>query len=180
MLHKVFEYQESLMKKLHPVEVSLGYSPPLYPIDLGSRKAQDWFRLMSWYFTEELLEAMLAEKKDEAEELADALHFAVELCILAGIDADEVKAHAQLDMFDEVPWTYQLQDVLVPLGAANNLLKAKHWKLNPQETDPEKFKRHLREMLHRLLSYIRHHGYCFHTDYFAKHKINEQRIRDKY
>ncbi len=123
---------------------------------------------------------MLSPKAEEAEELADALHFGVELCILAGITADEIKAHSQLDMFDEAPWTYQLQDVLVPLGAANNLLKAKHWKRNPQETDPEAFKRHLKEMLHRLLSYIKHHGYCFHTDYFAKHQKNEERIQTGY
>jgi len=180
MLQKVFEFQRSLMEKLAPVETELGYTPPPVPLDFTSRAGQDWFRLMSWYLQEEMVEVWTATPQSLSEELADCLHFAVELCILAGITSDRIEALRQADQYEGLPWTYQMLDVSIALGLAVNMLKAKHWKRNPQVTDLEQFQAQVAQVLYRLLMVIRHQGHDFHAIYMAKHRTNEERIQNKY
>lgn len=179
-MHKIFAYQQSLMDKLAPVEISLGYTPPQVPLDFTQRQHQDWFRLMSWYLTEELVEALTATPEEKAEELADCLHFATELCILAGATPDDVEFHSRVDEYADAPWQYTLEDVLIALGMANNLLKAKHWKKNPQPTNLESFKTYLSGMLYRLVKHIEAQKLSPEDIYFAKHKKNEERIQTNY
>ena len=111
MLNKVFDFQRSLMEKLAPVEQSLGYTPPRIPLDFTQRAHQDWFRLMSWYLVEEISEAVHATPEELPEELADCLHFAVELCILADVTPEDLQPIFQMDLFDDIPAQFQLIDV---------------------------------------------------------------------
>lgn len=184
MLEKLFDFQASLMEKLAPVELELGYSPPPVPLDFSLRQSQDWFRLMSWYLTEEIVETLTAKPEETPGELADCLHFAIELCILAGITGQkaqaQLKAADQMDLFADFLKTYTLQDVLVDLGKAVNLMKAKHWKRNPQPTDVETVQLHLYNMLYKLILVIRTHSLEPETIYMAKHKMNEDRIQARY
>lgn len=180
MLHNLFVYQRSLMDKLAPVERALGYTPPPVPLDFNLRAHQDWFRLMSWYLVEEIVETQIAPKEMHSEELADCLHFAIELCILAGVSPEQVEAKAQLDMFEDAPRSYTLFDVTTALGAAVNLLKAKHLKRNPQSTNLELFRSRLAYTLYVLLRHILSHGYKADEIYMAKHKENENRIQTHY
>lgn len=184
MLKKLFEFQRGLMEKLAPVERELGYSPPPVPLDFRQRQHQDWFRLMSWYLTEEIVETLTSGPEEHSSELADCLHFAIELCILSGLDGEEFSRRfeqaEQLDLFEEAPEEYSLTDVLISLGLAVNLLKAKHWKRNPQDTDIPELQSHLFSMLYRLICVIRSEGYCYHDIYMDKHKVNEKRIETNY
>jgi len=184
MIEKLFEFQRGLMEKLAPVETELGYTPPPVPLDFAQRAHQDWFRLMSWYLTEEIVEALTATDDNRPEELADCLHFAIELCILAGVTGadmkDRIHLAEQLNFFEEHPWTYTLADVQVDLGLAANLLKAKHWKRNPQPTDPNRVKEHLSNMLYKLIQVMKGQGICYHQEYMKKHAENENRIKTHY
>lgn len=179
-MKEIFEKQRDLMEQLAPVEISLGYSPPAIPLDFSQRKDQDWFRLMSWYLVEEIVEAQMANPEDQPEELADCLHFATELCILAGVSPQEVQLYGQMDIFNEVPWQFTLSDVIVSLGTTNNMLKAKHWKKNPQPTDLKQFRAKVGYMLYQLVKCIEATGNHPDTIYFAKHKKNEERIQNNY
>ena len=178
------DFQASLMEKLAPVELELGYTPPQIPLDFSQRAHQDWFRLMSWYLTEEIVETLTAKPEEVSGELADCLHFAIELCILAGITGEKARgqlwAADQMNLFADFLEAHTLQDVLVDLGKAVNLMKAKHWKRNPQPTDAETVQLHLHNMLYKLIRVIRGHDLEPETIYMAKHKTNEDRIQARY
>jgi len=73
------------------------------PVDLDDRKGQARLKDFAWRVTEEIGEAMnclknrpwkqthmLTDREHYEEELADAFHFFVELCILSGIDSGKL------------------------------------------------------------------------------------------
>lgn len=179
-LTPIFKHQLSLMEKLKPVEISLGYTPPSIPLDFTIRAHQDWFRSYSWYLVEELVEAQTAPPALLAEEMADALHFAVELCIMADISPYRVESLIYLQSLDPCPELSTLNMIIVHLGLANNLLKAKPWKKEPKPTHIPTFQNHLMNSLISLLACFTQLGIDPHEEYFKKHKINEKRIRDGY
>lgn len=100
----IFTRQLELMEKYHPIEKANGLLVTEdVPIDLHSHKGQHRLKDFAWRITEELGEAMscLKNKPWKAtpmdtdidhykEEIADAFHFFVELCILSGIGAHEL------------------------------------------------------------------------------------------
>ena len=180
MLNKVFDFQRSLMEKLAPVEQSLGYTPPQIPLDFTQRAHQDWFRLMSWYLVEEISEAVHATPEELPEELADCLHFAVELCILADVTPDDIQLILQMDLFDDIPAQFQLIDVVSILGMAVNKLKGKHWKKQFAPPDMHQFQTLLANMLFRLVTIMWSHNVDPYAEYFKKHELNEVRIQNNY
>ncbi len=180
MLNKVFDFQRSLMEKLAPVEQSLGYTPPQIPLDFTQRAHQDWFRLMSWYLVEEISEAVHATPEELPEELADCLHFAVELCILADVTPDDLQPIFQMDLFDDIPAQFQLIDVVSILGMAVNKLKGKHWKKQFAPPDMHQFQTLLANMLFRLVTVMWSHNVDPYAEYFKKHELNEVRIQTGY
>ena len=179
-LTKIFEFQRSLMDSLKPVEIELGYTPPPVPLDLSIREHQHHFRMMSWYLVEEIVETKISHPEETAEEMADALHFAVELCILAGIDPSWIEALIRARSYEPYPEPQTLDHVILHLGMANNLLKAKHWKKVPKPTDQDQFRFHLKDMMVSLLRCFAQCGIDPSEEYFKKHKINEQRIQTGY
>lgn len=179
-LNRIFDFQRKLMYQLAPVEQSLGYTPPQIPLDFATRDGQDWFRRMSWFLVEEIVEANTAQPDQYAEELADCLHFAVELCILAGVTPSDVKTLFQINLFDDVPSTYCTQDVINSLGMAVNLLKGKHWKKQFSPPNLPLFQTLLANMLFRLINIMISRGIDPEAEYFKKHKENEIRIATGY
>ena len=180
MLDKVFDFQRSLMEKLAPVEQSLGYTPPSIPLDFTRRDHQDWFRLMSWYLVEEISETISAPAAELPEELADCLHFAVELCILAGVTPDDIQPIFQMDLFDDIPEQFELIDVISVLGMAVNKLKGKHWKKQFTPPDMHQFQTLLANVLFRLVKVMWSHNVDPYAEYFKKHQKNETRIESGY
>lgn len=180
MLHKIFEFQKDLIAKIRPVEQSLGYTPPQFPLDFAQRTDQDWFRMTSWYLVEEITEAMAATSEAYAEELADALHFAVELCILAGVVPDQMTVKFQLDMFESDPVHHTLPDVIRSIGLANQQLKHKPWKRNPQVPKVEQCQAYTADALFQLINHAMFNGIDIYAEYFKKHAENENRVATGY
>lgn len=174
-LYRIFEHQRDLMERLAPKELENGYLAPTPPLDLQLREHQQHFRLMAWFFTEEVVESLLASDEEHAEELSDVLHFLTELCILADVSPESVAA--VLIATDSRP---DVLDVLIQVGKAANRMKAKPWKSNPQPTDEEAVQRCLRTALAYLWKYIQAEGHDPHEIYFHKNEINKKRIQSGY
>lgn len=104
MLRQIFRKQFDLMAKYHEIEEKNGcLITPDVPVDLHSHKGQHRLKDFAWRVTEEMGEAMNCLKNKPwkvtpmatdvqhfREEIADAFHFFVELCILAGIGPDDL------------------------------------------------------------------------------------------
>ena len=103
-LEAIFSQQHHLMDKYKDIEArNLGSSYPLCPVDMNSCQGQQKLKDYAWRITEEIGESMSSLKNKPwksthvatdvdhyREELADAFHFFVELCILSGIEADDL------------------------------------------------------------------------------------------
>lgn len=100
-LEAIFKRQEELLQKFHQIEESHGLLPdPEIPVNLETHQGQAVIKSRAWNITEELAEAM-NELKNRPwkqrtypvnlakyyEEIVDAFHFFIELCILSGLDA---------------------------------------------------------------------------------------------
>ena len=85
-LESIFQRQKELAERFHRIETSnLGLTHSI-PIDLDSFHGQAVMRLFVTYFVEEMWEFNKAETADsQREELADALHFLVELMLMGGV-----------------------------------------------------------------------------------------------
>ena len=106
-LDLIFARQRELLERFHQIEAQHGLLPdPDVPVDITTHHGQAVLRSRAWNVTEELAEAMNELKNRpwkqktypvdlEAfyEELVDALHFFVELCILAGLSAQDLFDH---------------------------------------------------------------------------------------
>jgi len=102
-LEQIFKRQEELRKKYGPIETAKNLLPPLSDESIGNLDlslVQAHLKDFAWRLTEEIGEAMNCLKNkpwkqsematDSAhfyEELADAFHFFIEMCIIAGLDA---------------------------------------------------------------------------------------------
>ena len=179
-LAEIFQHQTHLARKFHPHELMNGYTPPTWPVNINSRHGQDRLRQFAWWITEEICEAFTAKGPDHhSEELADTLHFAVELCLMCGYTPDDVWVHQELRSMDPTPDDVDfVQEALVHLGTGMNKLKKKPWKLDPPDTHADTLKYHLTYMLHNLLLAFHYYEYDAYDLYFKKKKINEQRIAD--
>lgn len=103
-LEAIFNQQRELMSKFHQIEQDNGLLPDLgIPVNLQTHQGQAVLKSRAWNVVEELGEAMNELKNRPwkqktypvnqsryLEELSDALHFFIELCILSGITAQEL------------------------------------------------------------------------------------------
>lgn len=103
-LRMIFDRQRELMHKYHPIERDNGLLlTEDVPVDIHSHAGQARLKDMCWRCVEELGEAMNCLKNKAwkqtmmetdvvhyREELADAFHFFVELCILSDISAGDL------------------------------------------------------------------------------------------
>lgn len=109
-LEEIFKRQAAYVESLTPTLRRNNLWIDAYPLDLNNRHAQEHFRLLAWRLTEEICEALnvvnLAldgiDSSDEAratfnEEVADALHFLVELCLATGVTKDEFLSGTEED-----------------------------------------------------------------------------------
>lgn len=103
-LEAMFEMQRELITKYLPIEEKAGFLHIKgVPVDIDDPAGQDRMKETAWRIVEELGEAMNCLKNkpwkqsplatDQLhfyEELADFLHFSLELFIEAGLDADKL------------------------------------------------------------------------------------------
>lgn len=104
MLENVFSRQRELMETYHHIERKNGLlQTEDVPVDLHSAQGQARLKDFAWRVTEEIGEAMnclknkpwkqtqmLTDEVHYIEELVDAFHFFVELCILSGLSAEDL------------------------------------------------------------------------------------------
>ena len=185
---EIFNKQLALAIKYRDIE-DMGDLLDTLKSNLDTAKGQKWIKDFAWRTTEELTEAdealMLYNlHKDDAmyehyiEELIDALHFLVELCIVAGynytdFDIPETKEYPKVISYD----------VIYSLGLACNCLKNKPWKQTQMLTDRNKFYLYLDEAFLKLRLLL--HGQDLkdkdiYNYYFKKNAVNKFRIRSKY
>lgn len=102
MLKTIFAYQHSVADRMIPVERKNGVYIP-EEVDINSPKDQEYLNTLKFRVIRELVEAaeclknkpwkethVLTDVEHYKEELADALHFFIELCIQVGITPEEL------------------------------------------------------------------------------------------
>ncbi len=199
-LDLIFARQHILMEKYIPIEVGnkLRHTTDC-PVDLHDRHGQAQLKDFFWRATEELTEACEANrihpelKSHTLEELADALHFIVEACLLAGFVAKDY------DYLDDCPPMCKLEhqvkhadprdlecgcfEVMYLLGAASNCLKNRPWKQNHQLVDVTKFHNLLGQALPALIDVFVGQGLSadeIFRMYWKKSEVNKFRQRSNY
>ena len=177
-LSEIFQHQTELARKFHPIELINGYTPPTWPVNIQTRHGQDRLRQFAWWIAEEMGEYWLEPHNSptRAEELADVLHFHVELCLNIGITPGDVMNHSTLVELEDHPALPHVSEVFIQLVHGINLLKAKPWKQNPAPVDRDQLVFRISRSLHTLLRTFVDLGLDAHILYFAKKKVNEQRI----
>ena len=201
-LEQIFDRQHSLMEKYIPIEVRNGLcDTPDCPVDLHDRFGQARLKNFFWRCTEELTEACEAALIHEEipshtkEELADALHFLVEACLLADLTGDKLFFGLESDALVELHDIQQHAlkpgatldglcfDVIYYLGCASNCLKNRPWKQNHQLVDTQKFYSYLREAFFRMIRVFAFVGmdadHIFNM-YYRKSEVNKFRQRSNY
>jgi hypothetical protein len=209
ILALIFRRQNELVVKYKDIE-----GLPNYPMVVHTRESQVVIKDFLWRITEELCEALeLLDRKDDPEigplfieELSDALHFMVELCILVGIDSNNIehrltevmRGHAGpdanptmglpgfftwLDNVERMDFTSGVMGTVYQLGLAGNCLKNKPWKQTDMLTDEEKFNHKIFCAFTELVRLI--HGLGMNIQglyliYYRKSIVNQFRQETKY
>ncbi len=102
-LDLIFKFQSKLKEKYDEIERSKGGFVPELPIDINSCIHQEYLKSLIFRIVTELVEAsdclknklwkqseVITDVEHLHEELSDATHFMVELCINLGIDANKL------------------------------------------------------------------------------------------
>lgn len=187
----IWEKQLALIEKYKDIE---GMPTILDDIktNIQTAKGQAVIKDFAWRVTEELTEAdeaiYLFKSSDKIEwdgsqlklhyieEVTDALHFFVELAIIAGFKASDFT-------ISQIPRKVNSYDVIYQLGLAMNTLKNKKWKQSQMLTDVPKFTTYIEATFENLI----HLFYCqglanddIYQMYFKKNAVNNFRIKSKY
>lgn len=192
LLEVIFERQELLMEM---------YKVP--KLDLDIPRDQQLIRAMAWSVVEEAGEALEVyygskDKEHLGDEIADMMHFYIELLIMSDITVD--------DLFDDLGVlntqnyidTYQpnntvsnpriilyerFQSFIVELALAINVLKNRFWRETNLKTDRAKYQMRLRDSITSfflLVKAMEIQPVDLLDFYLRKNEVNLFRIRSKY
>jgi dimeric dUTPase (all-alpha-NTP-PPase superfamily) len=102
MLKAIFQYQGNVKNRFAEVERKQGIHHP-DKVNINSVADQDYLRITGMRVIQELCEALeclrnkpwktshvITDEEHMKEEMADAFHFFIELCISIGMDAEEL------------------------------------------------------------------------------------------
>jgi hypothetical protein len=202
-LADIFGHQEELFWKYKEIEGMEFFGKT---VNLHTAAGQKWLKDFLWRTTEELGESYQASVESEdvihqIEELADALHFFVEFCIIAGVEPSELKSVEEVveetvAVLNQVGPRLKPQDVywgtVYHLGLIGNTFKNKPWKKTQMKTDLGEFKKHTVNAYEALIScFTKVHWDHDVTDpkiitqeiydfYFKKNAVNQFRQRSNY
>lgn len=202
-LDMIFDRQHSLVEKYLLIEEKNGLLHTKdCPVQIDDRFGQARLKDFFWRVTEELTEAVDAARvhghipNHTYEEVADALHFLVEACILAGLSSEDFRSNGA-DKLEELVSTARMHakavahtsmerpvyEVIHEIGCASNCLKQRPWKNTHQLTDKSKFYPHLKSALFALIEVFVY--FDFTADeifrmYWKKSEVNNFRIRSNY
>lgn len=198
-LHAIFDRQRELMVKYHDIELASGLMQTEdVPVNIHDARGQARLKDFAWRFMEEIGEALDSAliHEDEVhtkEELADALHFFVEMCILSGMGPNDLMvADADFqELWDWAIWEGENQTSIDPLygvvmhmGMACNTLKNKPWKQSQILTDETRFRVEMGEALYAFLLVCKRYGIEdvgeLYNLYFRKSQVNQFRQDSNY
>lgn len=187
----IFDCQRSLMAQYKAIE-----QLPSAPVSVHHAAGQRVIKDFAWRTVEELTESYEAWEKHAddhvtaeqhaLEELADAVHFFVELLIFAGITAEQcylryakLQAASESAVLRGLPYwraTYHI-------GLAMNFLRNKPWKQSQVPTDEARFRAALLDAWAALMQLWEKLGYddtALYSFYFRKFQVNQFRQRSNY
>lgn len=190
VLAQIFQRQAELMIEYKEIE-----QLPDAPLKIHLANSQRIFKDFAWRTTEELTEAfeayikhadLLVQTQHRNEELADALHFFVELLIFAGISVEQClevypdygPVTIKVDVSGSAWWS-----TVFEIGLAMNFLRNKPWKKSQVPTDELRFRQQLLSAFMRLISLWSYLGITMqelHGFYFRKSEVNKFRQRSRY
>ena len=214
-LDLIFMRQHELMKKYVVIEERNGLLQTKdCPVDIDDRTGQARLKDFFWRVTEELTEAVDAARvhghipNHTFEEMADALHFLVEACILSGLNSETFRVTTEastlfkesegdkLVMIHRVDWPmFHLKDwedrtletyvyeVIHCIGCASNCLKQRPWKQTHQKTDCPKYIGWMIPALSRLIQtfkFLEMTPDQIFAMYWKKSEVNKFRQRSNY
>ena len=175
--------------------------------NINTKSGQLWIKEFAWRVTEELAEAIepieLNKKLTEDhilhyfEELADALHFLIELAIISGYIYTDFEFFFRIEvlqlhelktsMFVDNNLIQSLRNhhwnIVYSLGLMCNTLKNKRWKQTEMLTDRVSFEKYLKQSFAKLFFLFGITGYRqtdIYNVYFKKSKVNQFRQETNY
>lgn len=194
----IFLKQHELAMKYGPIERRNGfYYPPIPVPHIDDAQFQRWIKDMFWRVTEEIAEAFEVEPSPSDiykwreqwktnvnlrhfyEELADALHFLVEVTLVVGVLPTEIELHNESTPLPEMA----SNDIIMAMGLAANTLKNKPWKSTQMSTDIVAFKRRLLAVwdeMFTLWNTVHVPLEDMYLLYIKKHNVNLFRTRTNY
>lgn len=195
ILRAIFRRQRELMDRYKQIE---GLPNP--PVSLHHASGQRVLKDFAWRATEELAESWEAKLRaigssdeqqialhvqHQIEELADALHFLVELLIFAGISAETCIAGVSEPRPDHAHQDHVLAywRATYELGLAMNFCKNKPWKQSQMPTDERRLRA---QLIVALQAQIEIWTACrlgmgdLFNYYFRKAEVNAFRQRSNY
>jgi hypothetical protein len=186
---EIFDRQKQLMAKYKEIE-----QLPAAPVSLHTASGQRVIKDFAWRTVEELTESFEAFEKHPGaevvarqhalEELADSVHFFVELLVFAGISPIQCytrTGHMPKLVFNEPSWAYW--QFTYKLGVAMNFLRNKAWKKSQIPTDEARFREAILNAWDALID-VWGSLDCtqddLYTYYFKKSDVNAFRQRSNY
>ena len=160
-LEELFVRQRTLAARFHVIEEENNLLEYVgMPVEITDRHGQARLRALMWRVVEEIgefLDELDSRSPISAarEELADVLHFLIELYLSAGITAADLLqrnsgecpwAKDELErsflLFESLTSTPRglILKLILSLTSASHELKARPWKKDPKPTDLEKFR----------------------------------------
>jgi len=213
----IFKRQTELMHKYEEIEKNNGAIVPKAPWHIDDKFVQWRIKDFIWRFLEEITEA--AEIRDSVltindtllntwldvwktdsnvrhffEELADSLHFLVEMTMICGIRTNtlgdmcsnsfqSITVLRGLSTYTNSTFSIKVAEILFEIGLAANLLKNKKWKTCMMPTDIHKFRNHViitwRKFIELWLDLGCERDFIY-TIYMKKSSINQWRIKTSY
>lgn len=197
-LAEIFTRQLSYYNSLQTVIENNGLIFWNYPLLWDDREEQEHLRILAWRLTEELIEA-LNSNTNLLEELADALHFLVEISLAAGVSQAELFTGVEYSALDvigdqdclSIAFQSETEELFAPthllsyriyrtidiLGQTMNTLRQRPWR---KEHRPSERKHFVAGLNLVFKSFIDACALKFGADdlyraYFAKSKINDAR-----
>ena len=190
----MFNRQKELMEKYHEIEKASGVGYGLLKegesFHLDNQRSQELCKNFAWRVTEELTESFEAkvnwDRHHQFEELADALHFMLELLLVNNINYNDMMIASDKDKLERLFNIIEAGDYFRPiylLGLAMNCLKQKPWKQTHVLTDSTKFRLHLVGAFYAIIGTMKCVGMdakmCYEY-YFKKSEVNKFRQRSQY
>lgn len=212
-LEDIFARQAFYVASLREIYLRNGFTIHACPMPwhINDRLMQEEFRLLAWRFTEEIIEAVEVVDKgirnipalnDYHEEVADALHFFVELCL-----ATDITPAILLTGSREMPWISKgdhlddffkhvektrlkltengntsWADVIRAMALVMMELRQRPWRTDDRPTNTKKWVMGMHLVFRSFVQCCIDSGIeavDLHLAYFKKAKINDKRTKEQ-